>query len=86
LLPGSTILADSRLTSAENLDTTVAGVCHVRGLALKAVSPALATQADRYRCPAAAFAESGRPGDRDNALGIDRILGGLGVLIAACTR
>jgi AcrR family transcriptional regulator len=49
------------------------------------VSQALAAQAARYPRTVAAFTESGPPGDRDNALsfGIDRILDGLGVLIAA---
>jgi AcrR family transcriptional regulator len=49
------------------------------------VSEALAAQAGRYPRTIAAFTESGPPGTRDNALsfGIDRILDGLGVLIAA---
>jgi AcrR family transcriptional regulator len=49
------------------------------------VARALAAQAGRYPRTAAAFAESSPPGERDNALsfGIDRILDGLGVLIAA---
>jgi AcrR family transcriptional regulator len=98
-----TTLADSGLTSAESLDTIALLAGHVRGLALQAaasgddnmeaalgrqVSQALATQASRYPRTATAFAESGPPGDRDNALdfGIDRILDGLGVLIAARTR
>jgi len=48
------------------------------------VSQALAARADRYPRTVAAFTESGPPGARDNALdfGIDRILDGLGVLIA----
>jgi AcrR family transcriptional regulator len=52
------------------------------------VSQALTAQADRYPRTVAAFTESGPPGARDNALdfGIDRILDGLGVLIAARTR
>jgi hypothetical protein len=51
------------------------------------VSQALAAQAGRYPRTVAAFAESGPSGDRDNALafGLDRILDGLGVLIAART-
>ena len=51
------------------------------------VSQALAAQADRYPRALAAFTESGSPGARDNALkfGIDRILDGLGVLIATRT-
>ena len=49
------------------------------------VAQALAAQAGRYPRTLAAFTESGSPGGRDNALsfGIDRILDGLGVLIAA---
>jgi AcrR family transcriptional regulator len=98
-----TTLAGSGLTGAESLDTIALLAGHVRGLALQAaasgddnteaglgrqVSRALAAQAGRYPRTAAAFAESGPPGDRDNALGfgIDRILDGLGVLIAARTR
>jgi AcrR family transcriptional regulator len=98
-----TALAGSGLTGAESLDTIALLAGHVRGLALQAaasgednmeaalgrqVSQALAAQAGRYPRTAAAFAESGPPGDRDNALdfGIDRILDGLGVLIAARTR
>jgi AcrR family transcriptional regulator len=98
-----TTLADSGLTGAEGLDAIALLAGHVRGLALQAVavgddnleaalgrqvSQALAAQADRYPRTAAAFAESGPPGDRDNALGfgIDRILDGLGVLIAARAR
>jgi hypothetical protein len=98
-----TTLADSGLTGAEGLDTIALLAGHVRGLALQAtasgdgnmeaalgrqVSQALAAQAGRYPRTAAAFAESGPPGDRDNALvfGIDRILDGLGVLIATRTR
>ncbi len=98
-----TTLADSGLTGAESLDTIALLAGHVRGLALQAaasgddkteagfgrqVSQALAAQVGRYPRTAAAFAESGPPGDRDNALGfgIDRILDGLGVLIAARTR
>ena len=52
------------------------------------VSQALAAQADRYPRTLAAFTESGPPGARDNALdfGIDRILDGLGVLIATRAR
>jgi AcrR family transcriptional regulator len=52
------------------------------------ISQALAAQAGRYPRTVAAFTESGPPGARDNALdfGIDRILDGLGVLIAARTR
>jgi AcrR family transcriptional regulator len=52
------------------------------------VSRALAAQAGRYPRTLAAFTESGPPGARDNALdfGIDRILDGLAVLIAARTR
>jgi AcrR family transcriptional regulator len=52
------------------------------------VSQALAARADRYPRTLAAFTESGPPSARDNALvfGIDRILDGLGVLIAARTR
>jgi AcrR family transcriptional regulator len=96
-----TTLAGSGLTGAESLDTIVLLTGHVRGLALQVaavgdggdmetalsrqVSQALAAQAGRYPRTVAAFAESGPPGDRDNALsfGIDRILDGLGVLIAA---
>ena len=98
-----TTLAGSGLTGAEGLDTIALLAGHVRSLALQAaasgddntevalgrqVSLALAAQADRYPRTAAAFTESGQPGDRDNALdfGIDRILDGLGVLIAARTR
>jgi tetracycline repressor-like protein len=98
-----TTLADSGLTGAESLDTIALLAGHVRGLALQAaaagdgdmeaalgrqVSQALAAQADRYPRTLAAFAESGPPGDRDNALGfgIDRILDGLGVLIATRAR
>ena len=98
-----TTLAGSGLTGAEGLDTIALLAGHVRGLALQAaaagdgnmeaalgrqVSQALAAQAGRYPRTAAAFAESGPPGDRDNALvfGIDRILDGLGVLIATRTR
>jgi len=49
------------------------------------VAQALAAQVGRYPRTLAAFTESGSPGGRDNALsfGIDRILDGLGVLIAA---
>jgi AcrR family transcriptional regulator len=52
------------------------------------VAQALAAQAGRYPRTAAAFAESTSPAERDNALGfgIDRILDGLGVLIAARRR
>lgn len=98
-----TALADSGLTGAEGLDTIALLAGHVRSLALQAaasgddstesalgrqVSQALAAQADRYPRTAAAFTESGPPGDRDNALnfGIDRILDGLGVLMAARAR
>jgi AcrR family transcriptional regulator len=98
-----TMLAGSGLTAAESLDTIALLAGHVRGLALQAaasgegnaetalgrqVSQALAAHAGRYPHTAAAFAESGPPGDRDNALrfGIDRILDGLGVLIASRTR
>jgi len=98
-----TTLAGSGLTGAESLDAIALLAGHVRGLALQAaasgeanleaalgrqVSQALAAQADRYPRTAAAFAESGPPGDRGNALnfGIDRILDGLGVLIVARTR
>jgi AcrR family transcriptional regulator len=98
-----TTLAGSGLTGAEGLDTIALLAGHVRGLALQAsaagdgsieatlgrqVSQGLAAQADRYPRTVAAFAESGPPGARDNALGfgIDRILDGLGVLIAARTR
>lgn len=97
-----TALAGSGLTGAEGLDTVALLAGHVRGLARQAaaggdsmeaalgrqVSQALAAQAGRYPRTAAAFAESGPPGDRDNALsfGIDRILDGLAVLIAARTR
>jgi AcrR family transcriptional regulator len=98
-----TTLAGSGLTGAEGLDTIALLAGHVRGLALQAsaagdgsleaalgrqVSEGLAAQADRYPRTVAAFAESGPPGARDNALGfgIDRILDGLGVLIAARAR
>jgi len=98
-----TTLAGSGLTGAEGLDTIALLAGHVRGLAWQAsaagdgsleaalgrqVSQGLAAQADRYPRTVAAFAESGPPGARDNALGfgIDRILDGLGVLIAARTR
>jgi AcrR family transcriptional regulator len=98
-----TTLAGSGLTGAEGLDAIALLAGHVRGLALQAtaagdgnledalgrqVSQALAAQAGRYPRTAAAFAESGPPGARDNALafGIDRILDGLGVLIAARSR
>jgi AcrR family transcriptional regulator len=98
-----TTLAGSGLTGAESLDTIALLAGHVRGLALQAaaagedgmeaalgrqVSQALAAQAGRYPRTAAAFAESGPPGERDNALnfGIDRILDGLGVLVGARTR
>jgi AcrR family transcriptional regulator len=98
-----TTLAGSGLTGAESLDTVALLAGHVRGLALQAaasggdgleaalgrqVSQALAAQAGRYPRTVAAFAESGPPGDRDNALdfGIDRILDGLGVLIADRAR
>ncbi|HXW44006.1 MAG TPA: TetR/AcrR family transcriptional regulator [Streptosporangiaceae bacterium] len=52
------------------------------------VSLALAAQADHYPRTAAAFTESGPPGSRDNALGfgLDRILDGLSMLIAARAR
>ena len=97
-----TALADSGLTGAEGLDAVALLAGHVRSLALQAaaadggamepglgrqVSQALAAQADRYPRTLAAFAESGPPGTRDNALGfgIDRILDGLGALIAART-
>ena len=52
------------------------------------VSEAVAAQSGRYPRTVAAFAESAPPGARDNALdfGIERILDGLGVLIAARTR
>ena len=98
-----TALVGSGLTGAESLDTIALLAGHVRGLAWQAsaagdgsleaalgrqVSQGLAAQADRYPRTVAAFAESGPPGARDNALGfgIDRILDGLGVLIAARTR
>jgi AcrR family transcriptional regulator len=98
-----TALAGSGLTGPESLDTIALLAGHVRGLALQAaaagddnleaalgrqVSQALAAQAGRYPRTLDAFAESGPPGARDNALafGIDRILDGLGVLIAARTR
>jgi AcrR family transcriptional regulator len=98
-----TTLAGSGLTGAEGLDAIALLAGHVRGLALQAaaagdgsmeaglgrqVAQALAAQAGRYPRTVAAFAESGPPGARDNALafGIDRILDGLGVLIAARTR
>jgi hypothetical protein len=95
-----TALADSGLTGAEGLDAIALLTGHVRGLARQTgaagdgsletalgrqVAEALAAQAGRYPRTVAAFAESGPPGTRDNALGfgIDRILDGLGVLIAA---
>jgi AcrR family transcriptional regulator len=95
-----TALAGSGLSGAEGLDTIALLAGHVRGLALQAtaagddnmeaalgrqVFQAVAAQAGRYPRTVAAFAESGPPGDRDNALefGIDRILDGLGALIAA---
>ena len=98
-----TALAGSGLTGAEGLDTIALLAGHVRSLALQAaaagddtvesalgrqISQALAAQADRYPRTLAAFAESGPPGARDNALGfgIDRILDGLAALIAARTR
>jgi AcrR family transcriptional regulator len=98
-----TALAGSGLTGAEALDTIALLAGHVRGLALQAaassdgnleaalgrqVAEALAAQASRYPRTLAAFAESGPPGDRDNALafGLDRILDGLAVLIAARAR
>jgi AcrR family transcriptional regulator len=96
-------LAGSGLTGAESLDAIALLAGHVRGLALQAAAAggdnmeaalgrqvllALAAQAGRYPCTVAAFAESGPPGGRDNALafGIDRILDGLAVLIAARSR
>jgi AcrR family transcriptional regulator len=98
-----TALAGSGLTGPEGLDAIALLAGHVRGLALQAAAvggdnmeaalgrqifQALAAQAGRYPRTAEAFAESGPPGARDNALefGIDRILDGLGVLIAARTR
>jgi AcrR family transcriptional regulator len=98
-----TALAGTGLTGAEGLDAIALLAGHVRGLALQAaaaggdnmeaalgrqISQALAAQADRYPRTADAFAESGPPGARDNALGfgIDRILDGLGVLITARAR
>jgi len=98
-----TTLAGSGLTGPEALDTIALLAGHVRSLALQAaaaggdsleaglgrqVAQALVGQAGRYPRTVAAFAESGPPGARDNALdfGIDRILDGLGVLIAARAR
>jgi AcrR family transcriptional regulator len=70
------------------LQAAVAGAGSMESALGRQVSEALAAQAGRYPRTLAAFAESAPPGARDNALGfgIDRILDGLGVLIAARAR
>jgi AcrR family transcriptional regulator len=70
------------------LQAAAAGDDNMEAALGRQVSQALAAQADRYPRTIAAFTESGPPGARDNALGfgIDRILDGLGVLIAARLR
>ncbi len=91
-------LAGTGLTGAERLDAVVLLNGHVRSLAqvtsagqqdleaemARQVGVALAAQPDRYPQVLAAFSDSSRAADRDNALqfGIDRILDGLAVLIA----
>ena len=69
------------------LQAAAAGDGNMEAALGRQVSQALAAQAGRYPRTVAAFAESGPSGDRDNALafGLDRILDGLGVLIAART-
>jgi AcrR family transcriptional regulator len=70
------------------LQAAAAGDGNLEAALGRQISQALAAQADRYPRTIAAFTESGPPGARDNALdfGIDRILDGLGVLIAARSR
>jgi AcrR family transcriptional regulator len=70
------------------LQAAAAGDGNLEAALGRQIAQALAAQADRYPRTVAAFTESGPPGERDNALGfgIDRILDGLGVLIAARTR
>jgi AcrR family transcriptional regulator len=70
------------------LQAAAAGGGNMEAALGRQISEALAARADRYPRTVAAFTESGPPGARDNALGfgIDRILDGLGVLIAARTR
>ncbi len=70
------------------LQAAAAGDDNMEAALGRQLSQALAAQVGRYPRTVAAFTESGPPGDRDNALvfGIDRILDGLGVLIAARTR
>jgi AcrR family transcriptional regulator len=93
-----TALAGTGLTGAERLDAVVLLNGHVRSLVQVAppgqedlegemarqALVALSAHADRYPQVMAAFAEGPGPGGRDNALdfGIDRILDGLGALIA----
>ncbi|MQY28518.1 TetR/AcrR family transcriptional regulator [Nocardia aurantia] len=92
---GLTPLADTGLAGAERLDAIALLSGHARALAQQAadgpgpesamarqLAETLAARADRYPHTLAAFAE---PGVRDNALhfGIDRILDGLAVLMAA---
>jgi AcrR family transcriptional regulator len=70
------------------LQAAAAGEANTEAALGRQISQALSAQAGRYPRTIAAFTESGPPGARENALGfgIDRILDGLGVLIAARTR
>jgi AcrR family transcriptional regulator len=92
-------LAGTGLTGAERLDTVVLLNGHARSLVqvtstgpqspeqeiARQVSTVLSAHADRYPQVLAAFSGPPQPAGRDNALhfGIDRILDGLAVLIAA---
>jgi Tetracyclin repressor-like, C-terminal domain len=92
-------LADTGLTGPERLDAVVLLNGHVRSLVqvtpagqedleaeiTRQVGAALSANPDRYPQVLAAFSDSPQPAGRDNALhfGIDRILDGLAVLIAA---
>ncbi|HEX4088554.1 MAG TPA: TetR/AcrR family transcriptional regulator [Trebonia sp.] len=91
-------LAGTGLTGAERLDAVALLNGHVRSLVqvtpagqhdleselARQVGGALAAHPDRYPQVLAAFSESPRPAERNNALdfGIDRILDGLAALIA----
>jgi AcrR family transcriptional regulator len=91
-------LAGTGLTGAERLDAVALLNGHVRSLVqvtpagqhdleaeiARQVGAALSDNPDRYPHVLAAFSESPRPAERNNALdfGIDRILDGLAALIA----
>jgi AcrR family transcriptional regulator len=94
-----TALAGTGLTGPERLDAVALLNGHVRSLVqvtgagqedleaeiARQVGAVLSAEPDRYPQVLAAFSDAPRPGGRNNALnfGIDRILDGLGALIAA---